>query len=245
VRATNLLVAIWYAVFAAPLFFTLHEKQPARRISLRDSARAGFRQLVQTYRELPVYGEAAKLLVARLIYNDGLVTIFSFAAIYAANTFDLSTDEILVLGIATNVAAGVGAFLFGFVDDWIGAKRTIALTLILLTAGALYGAVAMTIGQFWVAALLIAAMVGPNQSASRSLLGNLIPIHKRAELFGFYAFSGKLSAVAGPFLFGLVLSTTRNYRLAMSSIVVFFVVGLALLYFVDERRGMRAAREAE
>jgi len=124
------------------------------------------------------------------------------------------------------------------VNDWIGGKRTIAITLVVLTIATTIGATAKTTTTFWVAAILLGFMVGPNQAASRSLLAQFIPEEKHAELFGFFAFSGKLASVLGPFTYGLVLEITKSQRLAMGSIVVFFVIGLWLLALIDEKEGL-------
>lgn len=241
VRATNLLAAAWYLVFALPLFFFVRERQRRRRASLGMYLTAGFRRVRRTFRELRVYREVAKLLLARLVYNDGLVVIFSFAAIYVGSVYGLDFGGILILGIALNVSAGIGALAFGFVNDRIGGKRTIAITLVGLAAGTLLGAWAPDIGTFWVAAMLVGLMVGPNQSASRAMLATFTPDRKQGEFFGFFAFSGKLASVAGPLMYGLVLAATGSFRLAMGSIVLFFVVGFALLMLVDEERGVRMA----
>ncbi|MCZ6824227.1 MAG: MFS transporter [Gemmatimonadetes bacterium] len=242
VRATILLVAIWFAVFSIPTFLFLPERGIARAVEPGTYVREGFRRVAETFRHLRRYREAAKVLLARLVYNDGLVTIFALAGIYSIAVFDFTIEEVIKLGIVANVAAGLGAFGFGFVNDWIGGKRTIAITLVVLTIAALLGATAETRTGFWIAAILISFMVGPTQSASRTLLGSMTPEAKHAEFFGFYAFSGKLSSILGPLLFGTVVGVTGSHRLAMGSMVVFFVVGFVLLMLVDEKAGIAAAR---
>ena len=237
VRATNLLVALWFLAFALPFFLIVKERQPEERHSLVGSAKAGFLRLGSTLRNLRRYSEAAKLLVARMIYNDGLTTVFSFAAIFAAAVFGMNTDEIILLGLSLNVFAGLGAFGLGYVTDWIGGKRTIIITLVVLIGATVFGAFAQTRTTFWIASMILGVMVGPNQAASRSLLGLCIPDDKHAEFFGFFAFSGKLASMLGPLAYGIILSSTGSQRLAMASILVFFLLGLILLLFVDEKKG--------
>jgi MFS transporter, UMF1 family len=241
VRATNLLAAAWFLLFSIPLFVGVKERQRRRRASLGMYAVAGFRRVRRTFEELRTYREVAKLLLARLVYNDGLVVIFSFAAIYVGSVYGMDFDEIVVLGIALNVAAGIGALGFGFVNDRIGGKLTIAITLVVLSFGTLLGAWAPDIPTFWAAAMVVGLMVGPNQSASRAMLASFTPAGKQGEFFGFFAFSGKLASVAGPLLYGVVLAATGSFRLAMASILVFFIVGFALLMLVDEERGVAVA----
>ncbi len=242
VRSTNLLVVAWYAVFSVPIFLYLRERaRPAHKVG-RAYIREGFVRVADTFRHLRRYREAAKLLVARLIYNDGLVTIFAMGAIYASAVFGMETADVIKLGITLNVCAAVGAFALGFVNDWIGGKWTIAITLVVLTIAAVIGATAPTRTGFWVAAVGIGLMVGPNQAASRSLLGVMIPEAKQGEFFGFFAFSGKLASVAGPFTYGAVVAATESHRTAMASIIAFFVVGFVLLMLVDEKGGIAAAK---
>ncbi len=242
VRATNLLVTGWVLLFSIPVFRNLRERGERRSASLSTYVRIGFGRVADTFRHLRSYREAAMLLVARLVYNDGLVTVFSMASIYIGAVYGLAWEQLIVLAIVVNLFAGLSAVAFGFVTDRIGGKRTIAFTLVVLLFATIYGAWAPTIGHFWVAAILVGMMVGPNQAASRSLLGQLIPEQKHGEMFGFYAFSGRLSAVLGPLTFGLVLAATGNYRIAMATIAVFFVVGLLLLALVREEEGMELAR---
>lgn len=242
VRATTLLVVGWFAIFSIPLFTFLRERGEVHEVEPGDYVKEGFRRVADTFRHLRSYREAVKLLVARLIYNDGLVTIFSLGAIYAAAVFGMGPADAIMLGIVLNITAAIGAFALGFVNDWIGGKWTIAITLVVLILAGTLGSLAPSRTGFWIAAVGIGFMVGPNQAASRSLLGVMIPEDKLGEFFGFFAFSGKLASVAGPFAYGSVLAATGDHRAAIASVVVFFVVGLVLLLFVDEKAGIAAAR---
>lgn len=239
IRATNILVAVWFAAFSIPFWLVIKERKPEGRHSVLSATRESFARLAATFRNLRNYSEAFKLLVARMIYNDGLVTVFSFAAIFTAAAFGMSTDQRIVLGITLNVVAGIGAYALGFVNDRIGGKKTIVITLVVLIVATLLGASAPSVKEFWIAAIILGFMVGPNQAASRSLLGLLIPEEKHAEFFGFFAFSGKLASLLGPLTYGVVLDATGSQRYAMGSIVMFFFVGLVLLYWVDEKKGMQ------
>src|SRR6185436_1290528 len=122
IRATCLLVAIWLVLFALPLFLTLREE---RRPGARLDVVGAFRELGATFRGVRRYRDAALFLLARLLFNDGLVTVFAFGGIYAAGTFGMTLSEVIKFGIGINVAAGAGAYLFGFVDDRIGGRRTV------------------------------------------------------------------------------------------------------------------------
>jgi UMF1 family MFS transporter len=243
IRATNLLVAAWFVVFSLPIVFWVDEDRsrvsPRPRV-LRDT----LGQIRTTFVQVRRYRQIVRLLVARLLYNDGLITIFAFGGIYAAETFGFTMEEVLVFGIVLNVAAGAGAFAMGYLDDRIGGKRTIQITLIGLIAATVIAIVAPGKGWLWLAGLIVGLFVGPNQAASRSLMGRFVPRDAENEFFGFFAFSGKLTAFLGPLLLGLLTQLTGSQRAGLGVVAALFVVGLLLLGAVDEREGMQAGEPA-
>jgi UMF1 family MFS transporter len=234
IRATILLVAAWYLVFSLPMFLGVPERAPRRTASLASYVHIGFGRLTQTLRHLRHLRDATWLLVAHMLYNDGLVTLIAMASIYAGAVLGMSLEEVLSVAIVLNVAAGLGALVFGFVDDWIGGKRTLIVTLLGLTLAGAIGVATTTPMGFWIAAILIGIMMGPTQSASRSLLAKLVPGERQAEIFGLYAFSGKMSSLFGPLAYTTALRLTGSHRIAMSTIVVFFIAGLLVLVWVRE-----------
>jgi UMF1 family MFS transporter len=240
VRATNLLVAIWLLVFTIPLALFVAEDRS--RVSKRGQVfRDTVTQLRRTFREVRKYRQVVRFLIARLVYNDGLVTVFAFGGIYAAGTFGFTIEQVLVFGIVINLAAGAGAIAFGYLDDKVGAKATIVVSLIGLFVATSIALAATTVAWLWVAGILIGIFTGPNQSAGRSLMGRFVPPDKENEFFGFFAFSGKLTAFAGPFLLGVLTQWSGSQRVGISVVLVFFVIGLLLLLRVDEEAG-RALR---
>jgi UMF1 family MFS transporter len=241
VRSTILLVAAWYLVFSLPMFFGVKEKAIRRPPPAHGYIREGFHRLATTVRHIRDLREAMKLIIARMVYNDGLVTVIGFASIYAGAVLGMPLDAVLVMAIALNVAAGIGAFGFGFIDDRIGGKKTLVITLIGLIIAGILGVSTSTVAGFWVAATLIGVMMGPNQSASRSLLARLVPEHKHAEAFGLFAFSGKMSSLLGPLAYTTAVDLTGNHRIAMGSIIGFFVVGGLILLTVREKEGIELA----
>jgi len=241
IRATSLLVALWVVLFSIPTFLFVKDKQPK---SDRVDVPGAFRELRQTFVQVSRYREIVKFLVARLIYNDGLVTVFVFGALYAAGTFGFSATEVLTFGIVLNVVAGLGALGFGFVDDRLGGKVTLLITLAGLTAATAIAVAAPNKAWFWAAGVLIGIFVGPNQSASRSLMGRFVPEKHKGEFFGFFAFSGKVTSFMGPMLLG-ALVIPFGQRVAVSSLLGFFVLGGLILMTVDEKAGIEAARAAD
>ena len=236
IRATNLLVAVWFAVFSVPFFLWVRER-PASAHALPAPLSDAFRQLAATFRQVRRYPDVFRLLLARLFYADGLNTVFAFGGIYAAGVFGFTFEELLVFGLVLNVAAGAGAFALGFVDDRLGGKRTIQISLVGFILASLTALLAAKRTLFWGAGLLIGLCAGPNQAASRSLLGRFAPPDKKNELYGLFAFSGKATAFVGPFLLGELTRLFGSQRAGMAVVLVFFVVGLALVQRVDEERG--------
>tara|TARA_B100000614_G_scaffold225595_1_gene215368 strand:- start:685 stop:1317 length:633 start_codon:yes stop_codon:yes gene_type:complete len=196
-----------------------------------------------TFTEIRAYREIVKLLIARMIYNDGLVTIFAFGGIYAAGTFGFTFQEIMIFGIVLNVAAGTGALIMGIFDDKLGGKTTIQISNIVLALAAILAVFAPDKTLFWVAGILVGFFAGPNQSASRSLLGRFVPREKENQFFGFFAFSGKLTAFFGPLLLGILTQAFDSQRAGISVVALFFIIGGLILSRVDEEKGMASARK--
>lgn len=243
IRATALLVAVWFGVLSLPMFLWVKEpRRAAARPPFRTLVSGAFAQLGSTLGELRRYRQIVRLLAARMVYNDGLVTIFAFGPIFAAGTFGFTLTEVMYWGLALNVTAGLGAFAMGFLDDRLGGRRTLFVTLAGLVIGGLWAVTADSKTSLYLAGLWVGIFVGPNQAASRSLLGRFVPREKETEFFGFFAFSGKAIAFMGPLLLGIVTQLTGSQRWGMATILIFFVVGALLLVTVDEAEGQAAAR---
>ena len=241
IRATNILVAAWFAVFSIPMFIWVPSERPAPLGKITHVVRDAFSQLGETFRELRRFRQVFRALLARLVYNDGLVTIFAFGGIYAVGTFGFTFSEVILFGIALNVAAGIGAFAFGFLDDRIGGRKTILITLVGLTAATALAVFAETKTMLWVAGILLGLLVGPNQSASRSLIGRFIPDDRETEFYGFFAFSGKATSFLGPLLLGQLTLAFESQRVGVATVAVFFVIGGLLLLRVNEAEGIAAS----
>ncbi|MDT8449445.1 MAG: MFS transporter, partial [Wenzhouxiangellaceae bacterium] len=234
VRATFVLVAVWYLVFALPLFLFTSDR-PSNELGLDEAVRSGLRQLGRSVKNARRYGDILKFLIARMIYTDGLATVFAFGGVYAAGTFGMNQTRVLQFGIAINVTAGLGALALSWVDDWIGGRNTILLSLLALIASTTAILVVDDVVWFWVFAMIIGIFVGPLQAAGRSHLARVAPEHLRSQMFGLLTFSGKATAFAGPLLVGFVTAATASQRWGMSTIIAFFVVGFLLMLTVPVR----------
>ena len=235
VRITGPFVALWYLVFALPMFL-LTPDRPATALSTGQAIRRGLGTLLETIRQLPRYGNIARFLLARLFYIDGLTTLFAFGGIYAAGTFGMEFEEVLYFGILLNVAAGLGAVAFAWIDDWLGSKPTILIAVAGLTVFG--GAILVVDGKLWfyVLGCVIGLFIGPAQAASRTMMARLAPPDMRTEMFGLFAFSGKATAFMGPALVGVVTAAAESQRVGMATILVFFVIGWFLMLTVKEPR---------
>ena len=257
IRATNILIAIWFAIFSLPTFIFIKDK--SKRSFKIGIYKESINQLKYTFQNIFQYKEMVKFLIARLIYNDGLITVFAFGGIYAAGTFGFSFNEIMIFGIVLNLTAGLGAFLLGFLDDILGGKKTIQISNIGLIIACLIavfspnrtifecdmpflGEVIIT-GKllFWISGILIGVFSGPNQASSRSLMARFVPKDKESEFFGFFAFSGKATAFLGPFLLGYFTSIFGSQRFGVAVVIIFLLIGSVILYTVDEKKGEQQA----
>jgi UMF1 family MFS transporter len=228
VRITGPMVGIWLALFSVPMFLFTPDGQ-SKGLPAAEAVRQGLAQLRRTFGNLRRYRAILHFLIARMIYTDGLNTLFAFGGIYAAGTFGMATAEVIKFGILLNVTAGLGALGFAWVDDRIGAKRTILIALVGLFACGATAVVATSTLTFWIAGGLLGIFVGPTQAASRSLMARMAPAEVRTEMFGLYALTGKITAYIGPFLLGTVTYWTGSQRWGIATILGFFIVGGLLL----------------
>jgi UMF1 family MFS transporter len=155
-----------------------------------------------------------------------------------------ASAQVIVFGIVLNVVAGVGAISFGFVDDRLGGKKTVMISLLALSASAIVVVLAGNRLWFWVGGIGLAMFAGPNQAASRSLMGRFVPDHRQAEFFGFFQFSGKITSFMGPLLFAEISRLFGNQRPAVGALLILFLIGGLILRTVNETEGIRAAGEA-
>lgn len=231
VRATFVLVALWYAVFSLPLLMFTPDETTGQ-LKAGSAIRNGLGQLYTTIRQVRDYAHIVRFLVARMLFIDGLATLFAFGGVYAAGTFNMSAQQVLLFGIGLNITAGIGAAAFAWVDDWLGSKRTILLSLVgLMVPGAVL-LVVESATWFWVLGMLLGIFVGPVQAAGRSYMARTAPVHLRTQLFGLFAFSGKATAFMGPLLVGWVTGLFDSQRAGMSVIIILLLAGFVLMLTV-------------
>jgi UMF1 family MFS transporter len=250
--------ALWYAIFVLPMFLFTPDRRngPAAANPMRE----GLRRLWQSLQELlRAHRDVALFLLARMLYSDGCAAVFSFGAIYAASVFGWGVTELGLFGIILTVAAFFGACLGGLVDDRAGSKNVIVMGLLVFIIGSLgvlsvdpdeilfvvaVSEKALGAGLFGSTgeqvllgfALLIGVALGPIQASSRTLLARICPPAQTTEFYGFFSFSGKVTAFAAPLAIGLATTLTGSQRLGISVSLVFLIAGLLLLLPVRSTR---------
>jgi len=232
-RASGPLVALWFLVFMIPLFLYVRDVE-TDPMPMRAAIRLGLSQLKQTLLSLKHHANLAQFLVASAIYRDGLNTLFALGALYAAATYDMDFAQIVMFAIALNVTAGLGAFFFAHIDDKIGSKRTIILSLcgLILTGAAIL--LIHDLNTFLLLSMVLGIFIGPAQAAGRTLAARLSPPAMVTQTFGLYAFTGKSVAFLGPFAYGLATHAYGTQAAGMFTILLFWVLGLLLMLLVKE-----------
>lgn len=249
VRVSMVVCAVWTLVFSLPLFLTIRDDRRRRtETGPRFGLWASYRQLFGTIAELwrsdrnMVY-----FLLASAVFRDGLAGVFVFGGVIAAGTFGFDPGEVIIFGVAANVVAGLATILFGVLDDRLGPKRVIVLSLA-CTAAAGTGIFVLHSGGsavFWSLGLALAVFVGPAQSASRTFLARLIPVGREGQVFGLYATTGRAVSFMAPAAFALAITVGAAVTGAATmddvqhwgilGIVTVLLAGLALLVPVRTR----------
>jgi UMF1 family MFS transporter len=244
IRLSFVSVALWWFVFSLPLFFRVPEPTPALESdeSRGDNpVRVAFVRVWETFHELRGYRHAFLMLVAFLLYNDGIQTIIRMASIYGAEVGIDQNAQIAAFVIVQFVGVPC-SFLFGAMAQRIGAKRGVFIALAVYICISMLGYFMTTAWQFFALAFMVGTVQGGSQALSRSLFARMIPKHKSSEYFGFFAVFEKFAGIAGPALFAASVTLFASSRAAVLSVVVFFILGALVLTRVDVAAGEAQAR---
>jgi len=236
VRLSYIIAAGFFLFFSLPLFFVVPEHQYSKGKHDHYFI-VGFQQAKKTFRSLFItreYPNIARFLIAFFIYNDGILTVIAFAAIFAEQILHMTDEDIIIFFAIVQTSAVLGSLIFGFITDKIGPRKTILITLAIWIAISIGAYFVDSITIFYIVALGAGVAIGSSQSASRSFMALLTPKEREAEFFGFYdGLCGKASAVVGPLIYGIISDLT-NERFAALAISLFFIAGLIILRKVEE-----------
>lgn len=236
------ITAVFFLIAALPSLLVLKEHAQPTAAASGSLIEQAFGRLRQTWNEGAHLKDLRRLLVAITGYQAGVAVVVALAAVYAQQAMGFDTADTLKLVLAVNVTAAIGAFGFGWVQDRIGHRRALMLSLWLWLGMVLLAYFATTRPLFWAAANLAGIAMGASQSAGRAMVGYLAPPDRVAEYFGLWSLAVRLATIIGPICYGLATWVfTGNHRLAMLCTGVFFVFGLIVVRGVDVERGRRAA----
>ncbi len=246
VRPGFLVVAVWWFVFALPLFICLRERAvPKPPVPRLQQVRRGVQEVFQTLRHIRQYRELFKFLLAFLLFNEGVQTIIVNSAIYGKRVIGMKEEDLILVYLMVQAVAFAGAFLLGKIAERFRTKPTLLYALVVWLAVLVFAFQAQTPGAFWILGAMVGLVMGGTQALSRGFFGELTPEGKSAEFFGFYALGGRFSAAIGPLVFGLLVYLTGGMRWGIASTGIFFIAGFLLLLTVSEKRGREEAQAAE
>ncbi len=222
---------LWWAIFTLIPLMTLRTRHPPKQLTAGEHAlTAGFKQLKRTARDIPKYPQTFLFLAAYLLYNDGIQTVIALSTQFGQEALGLSISTLTKVILMVQFVAFFGSILFDYIAKAINTKRAIILSLMIWSGTLVYALLFLeTELQFFILAAVIAIVLGGSQALSRSLYSLMIPKGQEAKYFSLYEISERGTSWIGPLLFGLALQFTGSYRIALFSLVIFFISGLLLL----------------
>jgi len=259
-RVSMIVTAVFFGLFALPLFFWLRERAKKHKLPPGENyAALAVSRLLHTFRTARGFREFLKFVLAFFVYNDGIMIVMGFASIIGATLFGLTSQDILIFFILVQLTNVLGAYLFGWLVDRIGGKRSLLIALVLMTAVVIWLYLAHGKTTFYIIGALAGVAMAGAQSVSRTMVALFAPRGKSAEFFGFFATFGRVSSVIAPLVFGwlaaeaaiwyegrgqaVALAEQSGLRIALLSIAAFIVVGTLLLLLVNEKKAIEAAQE--
>jgi len=243
-RVGVLILGIWWGLFTLPIVWILRDRgrPPAKRPPTTKIVSGALREVGRTLQNIRRYRMLAWFLLGFLLYNDGIQTVLSQASIFAKDELFFETEDFVWLILMIQFVALPGAILVGRLADRIGQKRVLMVCLgiwVVLVSSAYF---VETKTQFWILGMVLALVMGGTQSVSRAIMGMMTPASRTAEFFGFFNLSGRATGFLGPFIFGAIIVAYDSARLAVLSLIVFFIFGWIVAGLVNIDQGRRDAR---
>lgn len=246
VHHTFLTVSVWWALFSIPLLVNLHEPgEPLEKLTIAEQARQTFQRLGTSFRHIRNYRQLWRFLIAYLFFNDGIETVILMAAIFGDEVLGMGQGLLIGYFLLIQFTAFGGSLLFGRISSRFGNKSSLMATLVIwcgvVIAAYFIGWTGHPIKEYFVLGVVAGMVMGASQSLARALQGTFTPVGHEAEFFGFFAVSGRFASLFGPLTYGAVVAVTGSLRLAILTLVVFFLLGIVLLMWVNEEEGRRSA----
>jgi UMF1 family MFS transporter len=272
IRLSLLITAIYFAVFAIPAFLFIKEKHRPQAKEGKSYLGIAIDRLKKTISSVKDFKEFIKFMIAVLIYNDGIIAALEFAAIIGAVVFGVTNTELIIFVIVIQITNVAGAFFYGMLGEKFGYKKSLINSLILMTLSVIGMMFAPNKMAFFIVGSIAGFAMAGVQSLDRTLVSVFAPAHKNAEFYGFFSLTGRTSSIIGPGVMGLAasglsawvlnsmvkanlvtasnpqalaLSEMIGHRMALVTIVLFLLVGMMPLLFVNEAEGRKAARNSK
>ncbi len=242
-RVGIFIMGLWWGLFTLPTIWVLRDRgtAPKQKLPPCRAVAQAVGEVGHTLRNIRLYKTLSLFLLAFLFYNDGIQSVISQSSTFAMDILSFSPGELIVLILIIQIVALPGALLIGHLADRIGQKPTLVLCLAVWIALIIVAYHITSKTQFWVLGMVLALVMGGTQSVSRAIMGLMTPPERSAEFFGFFNFSGKATSFLGTFLFGLIIARTGNPRLAILSLLVFFLLGWAIVACINIQKGRQDA----
>ncbi len=247
VQHTFLSVAVWWGMFSIPLLVKIRDRSSFYK-SREPGVVDALHRLIRTFREVRKFRQLWKFLTAYLLFNDGIETVIIMASIFGALELGMNQSLLISFFLLIQFTAFCGSLLFGRLTIGLGNKRTLLLTLFIWCAVVIsayfIGWSGSPVREYFVIGIAAGIVMGASQSLARGLQGEFTPKGREAEFFGFFAVSGRFASLFGPLTYGLVVALTGSLRAGILSLIFFFIIGIIILYGVDEEEGKRVAETA-
>ncbi len=236
-RFTFPLAALYFLIFSIPSFIYIKDRKfEGKRETYIQVFKSGIKSTFQTMKNVRRHKSIGLFLIAFFFLNDALVTVFAFISIYATTTLMLNITQIFIILFIVQIVAFPAAIIFGLLSDKFGPKKILLITVLTWIFIILLLIFGRSMADYYLVAVLTGLVIGGSQSVGRSWYSQIIPPSKGSEFFGFSAFGSKISSIIGPILFGLISSTTGNQRIAMASLIPFFVISFFIFLKVKEKK---------
>jgi UMF1 family MFS transporter len=236
--------ALLHLLFALPLMIFLKDPPLESSKNGKKSFFSGYKDIIATIKEIRLYRSAFLFMLTYFFLNDSIATAVAMMAVYAKAVAGFSSGQFILLYLVSTITSIIGSFIFGYITKAAGAKRTVTYVAIVLIFALLLAVFAVSPWMFWIAGSLFGVALGANWVASRTLIIELTPPHKRGQFFGLFAFSGKVSAVVGPLLYGSITWLFADWgntasRMALGSLMLLAVIGLLI------HRGVKSTHQSQ
>ncbi|MBA4538632.1 MFS transporter [Bacillus aquiflavi] len=223
--------ALLFLIFSIPFFLFVKDKPIVPK--KKQSFLAGYREIFQTFKEMRLYKPIFIFMIAYFFLNDAIATTIAMMSVYAKTIVGFSTGKFILLYLVSTVSSIIGSFIFGYVTKAKGAKKGVHYVGILLLVALLIAVFAVNEGMFWIAGSMFGVALGSMWVTTRTLIVELTPENKRGQFFGLFAFSGKISAVVGPLIYGSITLIFADYgniasRMALGSLMILTLIGLII-----------------